>query len=187
MVYNRGISMKLKTRDITLSGLFAALTAIMSQLSFTLPVTPVPVTLQVQAVALAGALGGKTAAMFSQIIYIAMGMIGLPVFAGFKTGVGSILGPNGGYIASFPIAALIISIIVEKFKMKNFLPIWTAMLAGLLTIYAIGAAWLSINQNINYWKALVIGAGVFLPLDILKTGAAAFISSKIRSHTAHSS
>ncbi len=177
--------MKLKTRDITLSGLFAALTAIMSQISFALPITPVPVTLQVPAVALAGALGGKTAAVFSQIIYITMGMIGLPVFAGFKSGLGSILGPNGGYIASFPVAALIISIIVRKYQMKRFLPIWTAMLAGLLTIYAIGAAWLSINQSINYWKALVIGAGVFLPLDILKTGFAAFISSKIRSCTTH--
>lgn len=175
--------MKLKTRHLTLSGLFAALTAVMSQLSFNLPITPLPVTLQVMAVALAGVLSGKTAAFFSQIIYLIMGLIGLPVFAGFKSGPGSLLGPGGGYLAAFPIAALVIGTISDKYKMSKFLPLWAAMLAGLFCIYSIGAAWLAVSQKTDYWNALVIGAGVFLPLDIVKTGISALIASRIRSRS----
>ena len=98
--------MKLKTKELVICSIFASLTAILTQISIPLPA--VPLTMQVFAVALCGLVLGKRLGFISQIIYVLLGTIGLPVFAQFSGGIGIILGPTGGFILSFPIIAFIV-------------------------------------------------------------------------------
>lgn len=171
--------MKFTVKDITSIGLFAGVTAIMSQIFIYLPITPVPITLQVPAVVLSAAVTSKKNGVLSQIIYVLMGIIGLPVFSGFKSGLGVLLGPNGGYITSFPIAAFIVGLVIMKSRRKGYLSIFIAMLSGLMCIYIFGAIWLSINQDIFILKAFILGAGIFLPFDIVKISVAAYVAKRL--------
>src|SRR5215216_5325541 len=87
------------------AALMAAVTAVAAQITIPLPFSPVPFTLQVLAVILSGLLLGPRHGALAQAIYILVGAVGAPVFAGFSGGLGVILGPTGGYIVSYPIAA----------------------------------------------------------------------------------
>ena len=87
--------------------LMAALTAVGAQISIPLPFTPVPFTLQVPMVVLSGLLLGVRYGALSQVVYLLLGAIGLPVFAKFSAGLGIILGPTGGYLVSYPFAAAV--------------------------------------------------------------------------------
>ena len=109
--------MKLKTKELVICSIFASLTAILTQISIPLPA--VPLTMQVFAVALCGLVLGKRLGFISQIIYVLLGTIGLPVFAQFSGGIGIILGPTGGFILSFPIIAFIVGYFSEKFKLGD--------------------------------------------------------------------
>ena len=130
----------MKIRHIVLSGLFAAITAALSQVMISIPVSPVPITLQVFSVALAGAvLGGRLGAL-SQLVYIIVGAAGLPVFAGFEAGIGVILGPRGGYILGFPVLAFIPGFFIER---QTGLSVYS-FCAGGTGVFYIGTAWLGI-------------------------------------------
>ena len=102
------------TKKITLCALFAALTAILSQISIPLPFTPVPINLAMVSVFMAGALLGAKRGAISQVVYVIIGIIGVPVFASFTAGIGIVVGPTGGYIAGYIVAAIIVGIIVKK-------------------------------------------------------------------------
>lgn len=170
----------MKIRHIVLSGLFAAITAALSQVMISIPVSPVPITLQVFSVALAGAvLGGRLGAL-SQLVYIIVGAAGLPVFAGFEAGIGVILGPRGGYILGFPVLAFIPGFFIERQAKPGFLPTFASMLAGLVVFYTIGTAWLGIVMELDIIEAIIAGAGWFFPLDGLKLVLASVITLQIR-------
>ena len=96
----------MKTRDLAMVGLFAALTAIGAWIS--IPIPPVPFTFQVLFVLLAGAVLGSARGGLSQIVYVLLGVIGLPVFAGGASGPGVLFGPTGGYIFGFIVAAFVV-------------------------------------------------------------------------------
>ena len=170
----------MKIRHIVLSGLFAAITAALSQVMISIPVSPVPITLQVFSVALAGAvLGGRLGAL-SQLVYIIVGAAGLPVFAGFEAGIGVILGPRGGYILGFPVLAFIPGFFIERQAKPGFLPTFASMLAGLVVFYTIGTAWLGIVMELDIIEAIIAGAGWFFPIDALKLVLASVITLQIR-------
>lgn len=171
--------MKIKTSELTLIALFTALTAALSQISINLPITPVPFTMQLIAVFLSGAVGGKKVGFLSQIVYILLGVVGIPVFAGFRAGPVVLLGPGGGYIAAFPLAALVCATMLKNQKEPSVLILSSSMFAGLACIYAIGAVWLSVSQSISILTALITGVAVFIPLDIAKTLFAGYVSQKI--------
>ena len=105
---------KEKLKGMVFSALFAALTAAVAWFKIPLPFTPVPITLQTLIVLLSGAMLGSYYGALSMIIYIAVGAIGLPVFAGGASGIGVLLGPTGGYLFSYPIAAYVIGYMTEK-------------------------------------------------------------------------
>ena len=103
------------------AALFAALTAAVAWFKIPLPFTPVPITLQTLAVLLSGAVLGSYYGALSMIIYLIVGAIGLPVFAGGSSGIGVLLGPTGGYLLSYPIASFVIGKMLEKKKLSAFL------------------------------------------------------------------
>lgn len=163
---------------MTLISLFAALTAAGAFIS--IPFQPVPFSLQTLFTLLAGMTLGSASGSMSQVIYILLGVIGLPVFAGFKSGMGILLGPTGGFLFGFVISAYVIGKITEEKKEKYIFYYLLAGLAGTVIIYFIGVTQLSLITGIGIKKAILIGALPFLPGDILKIIAASFIASKLK-------
>lgn len=169
---------KINIRQMTLISLFAALTVVGAFIS--IPLYPVPLTLQTLFTFSAAMTLGSAMGMLSQIIYVMLGVIGLPVFAGFKTGIGILFGPTGGFLFGFIISAYIIGKIIELKKEKNFFYYFLAGVIGTIILYIIGITQLSLVTDMGIKKALMVGMLPFLPGDILKIIAASFIASKLR-------
>jgi len=169
---------KINIRQMTLISLFAALTAMGAFIS--IPLYPVPLTLQTLFTLLAAMTLGSVMGTSSQVIYVLLGIIGLPVFAGFKAGIGILFGPTGGFLFGFIISAYIIGKIIELKKEKNIFYYFLAGLIGTLIIYIIGVTQLSLVTDMGIKKALMVGMLPFLPGDILKIIAASFIASKLK-------
>jgi biotin transport system substrate-specific component len=158
----------------------AALTAAAAQVSIPLPFTPVPLTLQPMIVLLGGAALGRRGGCDSQLLYLAAGVAGLPVFAAsplLPAGAARLLGPTGGYLACYPLAAWIVGALAERGFDRRYLQSVVAMAAGLAVIYASGVAWLAVGARIPHAigvrAALIAGAAPFLAADVLKLFVAA--------------
>lgn len=164
-------------RKQILCALFAALTAVFSQIA--LPIGPVPVTLGTLAVLMSGALLGKKYGIISMGLYLLLGAIGLPVFSLFRAGLGTLLSPGGGFIIGFVPAAGIVGAIVEKYgiKWKALIP---ALLAGNLGCYALGLAWFVGLTQTPLWNALLICVFPFLLGDGAKIILGGFLVRKLK-------
>ena len=152
---------------------FSIFLALCAQVSFYLPFTPVPITLQTLAVLLTGAALGSKRGALAMLIYLAEGAIGLPVFAGGVGGFLGLLGVTAGYLWSFPIAAFVVGLLCERGLDRRIVTSALAMLPGTLIIYAIGVTWLGIMLHISFLKALSFGLVPFIPGDLLKLVIAA--------------
>lgn len=169
---------KINIHQMTLVSLFAALTAVGAFIS--IPLYPVPITLQTLFTLLAGMTLGSVLGASSQIIYVLLGIIGLPVFAGFKAGIGVLFGPTGGFLFGFIISSYIIGKIIELKKEKNIFYYFLAGLLGTIIIYIIGVTQLSLVTGMGIKRAIAVGMFPFLPGDILKVITASFIASKLK-------
>lgn len=161
-------------RYMVLAALFAALTAVGAYIS--LPIGPVPIVLSNLFVILAGLLLGKKWATASILLYVLLGALGLPVFSGATSGIAVILGPTGGFLFGFIIAAFVIALISsigENALWKDIV----AVICGTAVIYLIGVPWLKSNLSLDWPKALSAGLLPFIPGAILK-GAAAVVLAK---------
>lgn len=134
----------LNTLDIVYTGIFAALITVCSWIS--IPLT-VPFTLQTFAVFLAVLLLGGRRGTLSVLIYVLLGIVGIPVFSGYKGGIGVILGPTGGYIIGFIVSALIMWAFEHIQKKEKAVTSIISMLTGLLACYAFGTAWFYFIYN----------------------------------------
>jgi len=169
---------KINIRQMTLISLFSALTAVGAFIY--IPLYPVPLTLQTLFTLLAGMTLGSVMGASSQIIYVLLGVVGLPVFAGFKAGIGILFGPTGGFLLGFIISAYVIGRIIETIKEKNIFYYLVAGLIGTIILYIVGITQLSLVTGIGIKKAITVGMLPFLPGDILKIIAASFIASKLK-------
>jgi biotin transport system substrate-specific component len=154
----------------------AALTAAAAQVSIPLWFTAVPFTFQ-PIVVLLGALAlGPRLGFASQVVYLAAGMAGAPVFAAsaaLAPGIGRLLGPTGGYLMTYPLAAWLTGSLAARGFDRRYATSVVAMIAGLAVVFAGGVAWLSAQVG---WKAaLVAGFYPFIVADIVKVAAAAGI------------
>ncbi len=160
--------------------MFAAVITICAQIQIP---TAVPFTLQTLGVFAAGGLLGFKRGTLSVIIYVLLGLVGIPVFSGFKGGIGVLFGPTGGYIIGFIFTAMVVGIAADKFGRK----IWTlaiGMAAGLILCYAFGTVWFMIIYNaptggISLWEALMMCVIPYLPFDALKIAAAAVLVNRL--------
>jgi biotin transport system substrate-specific component len=151
---------------------FALLTALGAFVRIPLPFTPVPITLQTFFVLTAGVyLGGRDAAA-SQLMYLAVGATGLPVFAG-GAGIGHLLGPTGGYLLAFPLAAGLVGALVQPGV--GLLRALAAFFAAKVAIFGLGAAWLAIVLGVGPEQAIALGVVPFLPGAVLKVAAATLL------------
>jgi len=161
--------------------LFAALTAAAAQISIPLPFTPVPLTLQPMVVLLGGAVLGARLGMFAQVLYLFLGIAGLPVFAAsplLPQGALRLIGPTGGYLMSYPFAAFLAGWLAERGLDRRYVTSLFAMACGLAVIFVGGVMWLAIFARgaVGLDAALRAGLYPFLPLDIFKLLIAAGIT-----------
>lgn len=167
---SRGINL---LRDLLLVGGFSVFTALCAQVSFHIPITPVPITLQTLAVLLTGAALGSRRGALAMLLYLAEGAAGLPVFAGGTGGFVHLIGFTGGYLWSYPFAALVTGLLCERRLDRRFLTSALAMLPGTLVIYAFGVLWLAVSLHLNLLTAFMLGMVPFIPGDLIKLVIAA--------------
>lgn len=166
-------------RRVAAIGAAAALTAIAARVAVPLPGIPVPFTLQPVAVLLSGVLLGAAGGMSSQLLYLAAGMIGLPVFAA-GGGLPYLLGPTGGYLLAFPIAAWIAGAAASRWR--SLPGIALGALLGLVVIHAGGLAWLAALSGRE--TATAVGLAPFFVGDLLKIALVALVGVGVGSRVA---
>src|SRR5712692_9164957 len=154
------------------------LTAVAAQISIPLPFTPVPLTLQPMIVLLGGAALGARLGLTSQMLYLALGVAGLPVFAASATlppGVARLFGPTGGYLMSYPFAAFVAGWLAESGFDRRYITSVLAMAAGLAVVFAGGVLWLAlvVQPSAGLAGALAAGFIPFVLADLLKLVVAA--------------
>ena len=167
----------MKASTITRAALMAAVTAVAAQIA--VPIPPVPFTMQVLAVILSGLLLGVRTGALAQAIYVLVGAVGVPVFSGFQGG-GILLGPRGGYLISYPIAAAVVGLAAHTVaRASRRRALWTGILlgcAGLAVIYTLGATWLAVVAHLSASEALKIGVLPFVVFDLIKVALAALVA-----------
>jgi biotin transport system substrate-specific component len=149
---------------------FALLTALGAFVRIPLPFTPVPITLQTFFVLAAGIYLGSRDAAFSQLGYLALGAVGLPVFAGGGAGFGHFLGVTGGYLIAFPIAAALVGAALRPGDSAARATVVCA--AATLLILALGALGVAASLGVGAERALALGVLPFLPGGAVKVAAA---------------
>ena len=161
------------------ASLFAALTAVGAFIKIPIPISPVPITLQVFFVLLAGLVLGARWGGTSMVVYVMLGVIGLPVFSGGSSGLGILLGPTGGYIIGFVAGAFVTGLIYNKANDSKTATIG-AMIGGLAVIYLLGVMQLSFVANMTVQQAVAVGMLPFLAGDAIKIVAALIVADRIR-------
>ncbi|MDR2648249.1 MAG: biotin transporter BioY [Clostridiales bacterium] len=169
---------KRKIRELTLTAFFAVFTAVCSQIFLPLPFTPVPINCALLSVFMAGYILGSKKGALSQIVYILLGCAGFPVFANFHGGIGTIIGPTGGYIVGY-IAAGFISGLFNKSRYHAVIA-GLSMILGLFACYALGVAWFVISAGAHFLDALSMCVTPFLLGDAVKIIAAVFLSGRLK-------
>src|ERR671912_53330 len=172
----RGTS--LNVAMMTRVALMAAVTAVAAQI--TVPIEPVPFTFQVLAVILSGLLLGPRYGALAQAIYVLVGAVGVPVFAGFRGGLGIVFGDTGGFLISYPIAAAVAGIAAKtvagdsRSEALLFGFFWGC--SGLAVIYALGATWLAVVSGLTLTEAIIAGVVRFVIFDLVKVGLAVLVA-----------
>lgn len=159
------------------ASLMAALTAVGAYIY--IPIGPVPIVLQNLFVLLAGLLLGSRWGAISIGIYLLVGAIGIPVFAGAKGGIAHFMGPTGGYLFGFLLSAYITGLISEHSKHQSVLEI-LAVCLGTIATYAVGVPWLKMTAGLSWGKALAIGVLPFLIGDAAKAIVAVVLAKSLR-------
>jgi biotin transport system substrate-specific component len=162
-----------------LCALFAALTAVLSQV--VIPIGPVPINLATFAVFCAGALLGSRLGALSLAVYAALGAVGAPVFAMFRGGLGALAGPTGGSIVGYIPAAFLTGLLIEKINKSNKIyPYPAAMLTGMFSCFILGTAWFVVSTGTGLAEALMLCVVPFLPGDFLNIAAATLLARRLR-------
>ncbi|HEY5584344.1 MAG TPA: biotin transporter BioY [Ruminiclostridium sp.] len=172
----------MKTRNITYIALLAALTAVGAFIRIPLPF--VPITLQVFFCLLAGILLGARLGMSSQIVYLAVGLCGIPVFT-LGGGPGYVLQPTFGYLLGLIVCAFVVGKLTGRLKKITITKLFLINIIGVLTIYIIGVPYLYLIKNLYLntqttlsW-ALYYGFVMTIPGDLLKCYLAALVGAKL--------
>lgn len=180
---NETVKSRMSTRDIVLIGMFAALLAAFSQISLPMP-TGVPITIQAFGVALVGVVLGWKRALFSTIVYILLGAVGLPVFANFQGGLRVITGLTGGYILAWPVMAALcgasIPVKSASTPVSLFFSIVLSVTGMLVMEAAGGLQWALLAGDKSFGMIMAYSFTAFIPKDTALTIAAVIAGRQIR-------
>lgn len=165
----------MKTRDITLTAVMAALLCIAGPM--TVAIGPIPLSLASFAVYLAGAVLGWKKGTLAVLIYLLIGMVGVPVFSGFSGGLQKLAGVTGGYLVGYLFCALMTGLGAGEGRPRWALPL--CMVLGTVTLYAFGTVWFMIQTHNGLLASLGMCVIPFLPGDGLKIVAACLLARPV--------
>lgn len=175
--------MKLTIREMILAALFAALTMVGAFIK--IPIGVVPITLQFLFTALAGIMLGGRVGAISQLVYVVVGLIGFPVFAGGVGGPGIIVKPSFGYLMGFVLAAYVIGKLAEGINKPRFINLFAVVSVGLVVMYIVGLPYFYVILNyvmgskMSFYNTLNKGMLIFLPGDLLKCLLVALLGTRV--------
>lgn len=174
-------SRRITTKELVLASMFAAVLTVISQISIPMP-TGVPITIQVFGITLVGVVLGWRLGLLATVSYILLGAVGLPVFANFHGGFGSLLNFTGGYIWSWPFMVVLCGIRPKTAnKLLNTGLIFVFSLTGLAVNETIGGLqWAALSGEMSAWGVLTYSLVAFIPKDILLTILAVAIGLPLR-------
>ncbi len=167
--------------DIALIATFAAIIAACSVIA--IPIGAVPITLQTFAVLLAGAVLGAGRGFLAVLLYLAIGAIGLPVFAGGTAGLAPFAGPTVGYLVGMPLAAALTGFIVTRLPRRSVatnavLIFLAALVSNIVFVYGLGVPGLAWRAGLTVGEAFVINLA-FIPADLVKIALAAIVATAV--------
>ena len=169
---------KMSVRDICYAGLFAAVIAVMAQISIPMPLG-VPMTMQTFAITLAAVVLGAKLSALSSLIYLILGAVGIPVLANFSGGFDKFVGPTGGFLISFPLMAFIIGWGAEH--RKDFKGAYVlALIVGTLVNYVVGVALFCVVTNGSVAAGITACVLPFIPTAIIKAVLASIIGFGVK-------
>lgn len=168
---------KITTKTLALIAVMTAVTCVLAPLS--LPIGPVPISLTNLAIYFALYILGMKKGSISYLVYLAIGLVGVPVFSGFTGGPGKLFGPTGGYLIGFIPMAIVAGILIDKFGGK-FVYSMIGMIIGTVICYAFGTTWLAHQAQMDFKAALLAGVIPFIPGDLIKMVLAAIFGPQIR-------
>jgi biotin transport system substrate-specific component len=160
-------------REVALMLGGSLLIALSAQLQFVLPFSPVPITGQTFAVLLLGTLYGSRRGPATVVTYLALGVMGLPVFAGGTFGLARLVGPTGGYLVGFLVAAFVVGLLSERGWDRHPWATAVSLILGNGMIYVTGLLWLA--KFVGWQAVLSTGVLPFLPGDALKIALATIL------------
>ena len=168
-----------KKFSITQIAIIGVMTAVICILApFSLPIGPVPISFTNLAIYIALYVLGMKRGTISYLIYLLIGLVGVPVFSGFTGGPQKLFGPTGGYLIGFIPMAVIAGIVIDK-CMKKWYFCLLAMIAGTWVCYLFGTAWLAFQANMTFKAALAAGVIPFIIEDLIKMVLALLIGPQI--------
>jgi biotin transport system substrate-specific component len=172
----------MKTKEMMYVALFAAVVAVLGILPpISIPFSTVPITAQTLGVMLAGAILGARLGGMSLLVFVLLVAVGAPILSGGRGGFGVFLGPSGGFILSWPIAAFVIGLLVEK--AWSSLKLWNTIIfnviGGIILVYLIGVPYMAAMLDLPLAEAF-IGSFVYLPGDLVKAVIASVIAVQIK-------
>lgn len=179
-IANSTTTNKFSTRKLVLIALMTAITCIFAPFSIPIPVSPVPISLTNLVIMISIYVLGFKDATISYIVYLLLGLAGLPVFSGFTGGFGKLAGPTGGYLIGFIFLALIAGLFVDKFPKNRILAV-VGMIIGMAVTYIFGTEWLAIQLKMTFVAALSVGVIPYLAGDAVKIIIAIIIGPVLRS------
>ena len=162
-----------RVRDVALVVAAALFTAACAQISINVPGSPVPVTGQTFAVLLTGAALGANRGAAGQILYVGLGLVGLPFYADAESGAHVVWGATGGYLVAFPLSAWIVGKAAEMRYDRNLLKALPVFAFGSLVVFLVGVPWLAVSADISLQKAIELGFTPFILGGIVKAALAA--------------
>lgn len=169
--------MKTSLKPLIIAAEFSAIIAILSQ--FTIPLGIVPLTGQTFAIGLTATLLGRRSGTLSVLIYLLLGIIGLPVFAGMSGGLSIVFGPTGGYLIGFIFQAWLIGYFVEK-NVSSYTWVIIANVISSFVTLIVGVSWLKISGDLSWNTAMISGFIPFILSGIIKAVAAGYLGTIIR-------
>lgn len=169
----------MKIKKIVTYAFFSALSVILSQFSLHILFSPIPINLALLSVFICSGIIDAYGSVISQLIFILLGAIGLPVYANFSGGIGILFGPSGGFLFSYPLIGAIVGTITKKFGSK-FYTLILSMLLGLLVCYSLGTLWFSYITNTSIVNSIVLCVAPFLCFDIVKIIISSVLIIKLR-------
>lgn len=162
--------------DFCFIGIMAAVTAVMAQISIPMPMG-VPMTMQTFAVTLAGIILGSRRGALSMLVYLLIGVVGVPVFSNFTGGLPSLVGPTGGFLVSFPIMAYLIGLGIE---FKNRLLFVLLLILGTLSNYVIGVLFYTVITGSSVIAGITACVLPFIPTAVLKAILASILGIQVK-------